>query len=124
MAENLDIKMNQAATATDAEFYYGEVGQNLVRVDKNSLAMGAKSMPTYSGDLNELTLDSGLYNIYKLKSSCTNSPINANGAICIVISYDGWVVHQVFLGGSGRLWSRTCFGLTNWEVWRPGGVVV
>lgn len=124
MAENSDIRMNQATTATDVNYYYGELDNNLVKVSRNNLLTSHRSMLAYNGDLNDLVLTGGLYNIYKLSANCTNVPINANGAVCLVISYDGWVVHQVFLGGSGRLWGRTCFGKDNWEVWRPGGIVV
>ena len=119
-----DNKMNQFPTATDANYIYAEtVDGNQIRIDVTSLRAVLFKTPTYQGDLNGLILAGARYEIYKLTALCTNVPTSGNGAFCLVISYDGWVIHQVFIGGSGRMWCRTCFGTDKWEDWRVGGKV-
>lgn len=119
-----DIKMNQASQATDVAYGYAEASDgSLVKINIANLRTALFKTPTYQGDLDKLILAGARYEIYKLTSACTNVPISGNGAVCLVISYDGWVIHQVIIGGSGRVWCRTCFGTDNWEPWRAGGTI-
>lgn len=114
-----DKQMNQFNTGSSATYVYAEAADgSQVRINIENLRASLFTMKTYSGDLNSIILGPAKYEVYKLNSECTNVPYDGNGSICIVFSYDGWVIHQVYIGGSGQMWCRTCFGPSKWQAWR------
>lgn len=118
MASTADIRMNQVSVVSDGSYVYAEASDgSLVKIKKESFSKLDKKMPEYNGDLNKLTAAYGSYNIYKLSTTCTNTPISGNGAICLVFAYDNWVYYQIFIGMDAKVRFRMCQGTSNWTNW-------
>ena len=118
MASTADIRMNQATVASDGSYVYAEAADgSLVKISKASLLKSVKEMPLYDGNLNNLTAANGSCNVYKLSTNCTNTPIDGNGAVCLVFAYDNWVYYQIFIGMDGKVRFRMCQGTSNWTGW-------